>query len=489
MPRSGLSERPDSLGQVTGPSSIELLDPPLHPFLLTVRVGLDGAKPPIMRRLQLRGDLTLDRVHDYLQAAMGWAGRGRHGFAASPDNSSGQAITFRTAFDLESGGEGTPEDAARLDQVLRAPGDELSYTYGDEEGWAHTIVVEQVGIATQDTPPAVCPKALRASPPEDIGGIGIWNALAAALRANPDPLALTGDLASYGTMLHRGTDPDEADLPGIVAGIARMTSTAEKSGTASVAAQADRLLGEPLSPALEALIDRSPPLAADLFQAIAKAAFDMPSPGASVLNDALRPWGLFLELAGEDGIAVTAAGWMSPAVCARLWVEGGLDHGIGKGNREQTTPELLRLRRTLTAAGLIRRHQSRLLRTKAGDRALRSGPDLAAAIGASLLHAEDEFTRCARTVIALLLAAGYVPDPPPEGWPSGYRAVDAFGDRVAELLTHAGFSNGSAPVQRLDVRQALEVVWLCCLGEEQSRAGRALPGPGGRWIARAALLG
>jgi hypothetical protein len=41
--------------------------------VVTVKVGLDGAGPPIWRRVQLRGDLTLDRVHGCLQVAMGGA--------------------------------------------------------------------------------------------------------------------------------------------------------------------------------------------------------------------------------------------------------------------------------------------------------------------------------------------------------------------------------------------------------------------------------
>ncbi|MFP3883601.1 MAG: IS1096 element passenger TnpR family protein [Actinomycetota bacterium] len=37
-----------------------------------VRVDLDGARPPIWRRLDLRSDITLDVVHKVLQASFGW---------------------------------------------------------------------------------------------------------------------------------------------------------------------------------------------------------------------------------------------------------------------------------------------------------------------------------------------------------------------------------------------------------------------------------
>src|SRR5699024_8728478 len=47
---------------------------PSTPQVLTVRVDLREAKPPIWRRLELRSDLSLENVHDVLQTAFGWAG-------------------------------------------------------------------------------------------------------------------------------------------------------------------------------------------------------------------------------------------------------------------------------------------------------------------------------------------------------------------------------------------------------------------------------
>ncbi|HEV7186048.1 MAG TPA: hypothetical protein VGN33_16270, partial [Leifsonia sp.] len=37
-----------------------------------VRLELRGSKPPVWRRLVVPGDLTLPRLHDVIQAAMGW---------------------------------------------------------------------------------------------------------------------------------------------------------------------------------------------------------------------------------------------------------------------------------------------------------------------------------------------------------------------------------------------------------------------------------
>src|SRR5699024_11726143 len=47
---------------------------PAPPQVLTVRVDLSAATPPIWRRLELRTELTLKDVHEVLQTAFAWAG-------------------------------------------------------------------------------------------------------------------------------------------------------------------------------------------------------------------------------------------------------------------------------------------------------------------------------------------------------------------------------------------------------------------------------
>lgn len=54
------------------PEMPTLPDPPEEPQALTVRVDIDETRPPVWRRLVLRGDLLLDELHAVLQAAFGW---------------------------------------------------------------------------------------------------------------------------------------------------------------------------------------------------------------------------------------------------------------------------------------------------------------------------------------------------------------------------------------------------------------------------------
>jgi hypothetical protein len=60
--------------------------PPTEVHGYRVRLDLQGAKPPVWRRLELPGDLTLAQLHDVIQAAMGWwpSRRAPAGPAGSP---------------------------------------------------------------------------------------------------------------------------------------------------------------------------------------------------------------------------------------------------------------------------------------------------------------------------------------------------------------------------------------------------------------------
>ncbi|MGE0778275.1 plasmid pRiA4b ORF-3 family protein [Mycolicibacterium sp.] len=143
-----------------------------------VRIDLLYAKPPIWRRLDLPGDLMLDELHVVLQAAMGWQNTHLHKFGVGADPRT--RAYFVTGFDLGEGDEGVAEDRVRLDQVLFDKGDRLFYDYDFGDGWEHVLVVEDV---VDDLPPSpVSVKGKMACPPEDCGGLGGYEELAAWVR-------------------------------------------------------------------------------------------------------------------------------------------------------------------------------------------------------------------------------------------------------------------------------------------------------------------
>ncbi len=188
--------------------------PPLdEPSLLTLTIELRGSKPRIWRRLSLPGDLTLDAVHTLFQAAMGWSDTHLHRFQPGIGKSYNQPY-FITEFDEDEGDEGTREDRVRLDQVLRAPGDRLTYLYDFGDGWEHRVTLESLAPLTPGTREPMCTGGARGCPPEDVGGIHGHHQIAAWLRAGapaddvPQPFQ---DAEQAPGWLPLGYDPDAFD--------------------------------------------------------------------------------------------------------------------------------------------------------------------------------------------------------------------------------------------------------------------------------------
>ena len=101
----------------------ELRHPP-RPDTVSFRVRADlvGAKPPIWRRLDLRSSMTLDALHEVLQAAFGWTDSHLHRFSIGGDGWDRDAQLFLCPFDVDEGeDEGVPASEVRLDEAVAQP--------------------------------------------------------------------------------------------------------------------------------------------------------------------------------------------------------------------------------------------------------------------------------------------------------------------------------------------------------------------------------
>ncbi|SDZ30376.1 pRiA4b ORF-3-like protein [Amycolatopsis xylanica] len=141
-----------------------------------VKVQLLGvSKPPVWRRLRLSADIRLDRLHDVVQAAMGWDDSHLHVFSDGereygfPDPELGH-------FD---------ERNVRLSQVISDVGEHLEYTYDFGDDWEHRITLEKVLPASLSSTRAFCTGGKGACPPEDCGGDWGYARLKATL-ADPE---------------------------------------------------------------------------------------------------------------------------------------------------------------------------------------------------------------------------------------------------------------------------------------------------------------
>ncbi len=132
-----------------------------RPTVFQLKIRLLGvSKPPVWRRLLVPGDMRLDRLHEVIQAAMGWFDGHLHVFST-------RSAEYGVR-DPELGHR--DERRATLAQLLSEPGERVRYTYDFGDDWEHEIVLEKILRTRPDELYPVCVAGKSACPPEDCGG-------------------------------------------------------------------------------------------------------------------------------------------------------------------------------------------------------------------------------------------------------------------------------------------------------------------------------
>jgi hypothetical protein len=347
-----LSGRVSSIFEKLQPAEPTLRPVPTDVGGFRVRLDLHGAKPPVWRRLDLPGDLTLLRLHDVIQAAMGWTNSHLHRFRTGNGH---RSPYFVTNFDLDEGEDGTLEDEVRLDQLLAEKGDELWYEYDFGDGWDHKLVVEEV----LDEPPATprCVAGRMGCPPEDCGGLGGYEELAAWVRSGYDDDLLPQGFedAEHGhNWLPLEWHPDNFDM------------NETNAALAVAAAEPAAVVGE-LADLADQLERRGIRLLREVLgRPFSHGPTDVTDDEAARLTETYR---IFLDVIG-GGVALTAAGYLPPAMVEQLAARSGIsDWWIGKANREDQTYPVAGIRTTARALGLVSVRKGRLSPTAAATRA------------------------------------------------------------------------------------------------------------------------
>jgi hypothetical protein len=144
-----------------------------------LKVTLDGIRPLIWRRIQVRGDITLFKLHKILQVVMGWYNSHLHQFVINGESYSVISIEADML-----GDDFKDEKRFRLSRVI--PGEKFKFTYEYDfgDGWDHTILVEKIFRPLDELKAPVCLGGKRSAPPEDCGGKGGYQNVLKALR-NP----------------------------------------------------------------------------------------------------------------------------------------------------------------------------------------------------------------------------------------------------------------------------------------------------------------
>ncbi|WP_245650167.1 plasmid pRiA4b ORF-3 family protein [Millisia brevis] len=327
-------------------------EPQLLPVPATVqgfrlRIDLQRAKPPVWRRIEVPGDITLPRLHEVIQASMGWTDSHLHRFRTGNGRN---APEFLTQFDLDDGDEGMLEIDVRLDRILSATGDRLWYDYDFGDNWEHVLRVEKV----LDTPPpaAVCIAGKLACPPEDCGGIWGYDELADWVRGDyaealrPEVFDSTADGRDW---LPDGWHPDAFDIDETNQLIAMVTA----EPVAVV---------EELASLLELSRNRG---TRGLRDALAHPSAHGPTEiSADAAVELTEPFRVLLDVIG-GGAPLTGAGYLKPADVEQIAQRTGIaDWWIGKANREDLTWPIADLRASARALGLVSVRKGRIAPTR-----------------------------------------------------------------------------------------------------------------------------
>jgi DNA invertase Pin-like site-specific DNA recombinase len=147
-----------------------------------LKITLRDIRPPIWRRVQVRGDATLGHLHWVIQFAMGWTNSHLHSFSI-------QGVEYSMLMpdlgldDLDM----LDEQPVKLSKVITGEKFKFFYTYDFGDSWEHEVLVEKVLTAKADTDYPTCLKAKRACPPEDCGGSWGYQEFLEAIKDTDHP--------------------------------------------------------------------------------------------------------------------------------------------------------------------------------------------------------------------------------------------------------------------------------------------------------------
>lgn len=180
--------------------------------LYQLKITLKWSKPAIWRRVVVRGDMTLDRLHGVIQTVMGWTNSHMHQFIVGRTYY-GKPVPQGMGF----GSETLNERRYTVADLAPAARKKFVYEYDFGDGWEHEVVVEKVLPPDAGFKHPVCLAGANACPPDDCGGIpGYYNLLeAVGDPGHPEHAALKEWLGG-------GFDPAHFDLAWANDGLKRL---------------------------------------------------------------------------------------------------------------------------------------------------------------------------------------------------------------------------------------------------------------------------
>jgi hypothetical protein len=173
-----------------------------------IKITLQDNNPPIWRRIQVRGNTSLDKLHDILQIVMGWTDSHLHQFIV------GEAyfgLPDPEYDDLPM----SDETQFTLSRITNREGSAFTYEYDFGDSWHHGLLVEKI-VPPKEVQYPICLAGERACPPEDVGGIWGYQQFLDAL-GDPDHPQHEDYIEWIGGVF----DPEAFDLEAVNAALRR----------------------------------------------------------------------------------------------------------------------------------------------------------------------------------------------------------------------------------------------------------------------------
>lgn len=180
-----------------------------------VKVKLNWSDPLIWRRILVRGDIKLDRLHKVIQIVMGWTDSHMHQFIGGK----GSSVTYYGTADpgfINMRSTVLDEERYTLANLAPAARRKIIYEYDFGDSWEHELTVEKILPPDPSFKHSVCLAGAMACPPEDCGGIQGFSNLLASLA---DPKA--EDHEELKDWLGESFDPAEFHLERVNADLAK----------------------------------------------------------------------------------------------------------------------------------------------------------------------------------------------------------------------------------------------------------------------------
>jgi len=139
-----------------------------------LKISLQGSKPAIWRRVLVMNTISLEKLHQIIQVAMGWSSshlyefeQGRKRFGPPAEYSEESIYDDRDV---------------QLRDVLYKVKAKLEYVYDFGDNWQHKIILEEITPAKRKNIQSQVLKAVNACPPEDVGGLPGYSHLLKILK-------------------------------------------------------------------------------------------------------------------------------------------------------------------------------------------------------------------------------------------------------------------------------------------------------------------